>query len=298
MVTYGEFESELKGTANFISAVGGNDVNTFFRRGDRERPVLIVLAGTHGAEVEGMVGALSLLSVMEKGTDLKGDEQPQIREVLDRLRLIVIPCANPDGRARVPYDGFVGLPTEEMSKVNQGTRTDGTLYGWPGCKKVHPMEGDVGFLGGYFDDAGINLMHDEWFNPMSPVTPRLMALAQAEGPDLLLNLHSHQHPPRLLEPCYVPLEARQEAARLAEGFYALCKDADIEHGPLPKTDGLDEARRPFNMTGALYHAGAACSATVEFPHGLTDGRIAYDYDQILTALHCLFRAAAEFVLGE
>ena len=29
----------------------------------------------------------------------------------------------------------------------QGTRRDGSLYGWPGCKAVHPMTGDVGIFG-------------------------------------------------------------------------------------------------------------------------------------------------------
>ncbi len=68
------------------------------------------------------------------------------------------------GVKRCPYDSFVGLPTEIMTKYGQGTRKDGSLYGWPGAKAVHPMKGDVKILGAYFNDDGINPMHDDCFS--------------------------------------------------------------------------------------------------------------------------------------
>lgn len=290
---YGEPEPHLRGAVNFNSAVGGNRPEAFCRRSERQRPVLMVLAGVHGAEVEGMVGALSLLRIMEQGTDLTGAPQPGLAALLDGLRLIVIPLANPDGRARVPYDGFVGLPTGEMHKVNQGTRRDGTLYGWPGCKLVHPMQDDVGFLGGYFDDGGINLMHDEWWQPMSPVTGPLLKLVLCEAPDLVLNLHSHSNPPAVLEPAFVPASVKAQAAGFAQHYYDCLDREGIGHGPVPGTG--QDGDKPFNLSSALYHAGAALPVTVEFPHGLADGRLPFDYPAILAALHALFTAAAEYL---
>lgn len=137
-VAYGEAEPELRGSANWGSALAAGEPEAYLRRDERERPVLMVLAGVHGQEMEGMVAALSLLSVMETGEDLRGRPQATLRQALDRLRLVVIPCANPDGRARCPYDGWVGLPIAEMAKWGQGTRKDGTAYGWPGCKAGRP----------------------------------------------------------------------------------------------------------------------------------------------------------------
>ncbi|MFW6163750.1 MAG: M14 family zinc carboxypeptidase, partial [Planctomycetota bacterium] len=128
-VMYREAEPGLRGTANWGSALGAGQPDAFLRRAERQRPVLMILAGTHGQEMEGMVAALSLLSVMETGHDLRGQSQPALRESLDRLRLVVIPCANPDGRTRCPCDGWMGLPIAEMARWGQGTRLDGTPYG-------------------------------------------------------------------------------------------------------------------------------------------------------------------------
>ena len=295
-VIWGEAEPPLRGPVNFNSALGARDEAHFVRRADRQRPVLLVLAGAHGQEVEGMVGSLSLISIMETGCDLTGAPQPQLRQACDRLRLIVIPLANPDGRARVPYEGLVGLTGAEMSRVGQGTHADGSNWGYPACKSIHPMAGDIGGLGGYFDDGGINLMHDEWFAPMSPLTSPLLAMVGREAPDILLNLHSHGDPPAILHLSYVPKQVQQRVHDFAqtlnrnyEAAGLACKDAPpVEH------DGPEGIVPPaFNLTSACYHAGAALPVTFESPHGLSDGRVPFDYDDILRACHVLFQTAAD-----
>ena len=303
-VSYGEPEPERMGTANFNSAVGARDPETFFcRRGDRERPVLVVLAGVHGAEFEGMIGALSLLEIMERGRDLRGEPRPDLQELFGRLRLIVIPLANPDGRARVPYDGWVGLPEEEMHRCNQGTRADGSLYGWPGCKAMHPMRGDVGGLGAYFDDAGVNLMHDEWFAPLSPATPALLGMAREEAPDVLLNLHSCNGDPHVQALPYVPLGVQERLQAWCRGFYAELDSAELPHLGLP---GLQPEHRntacppPFNLTSAFYHAGVALPATFESTHDMVSPHggpsRSVGYPGILHAHHILFESAAQWLL--
>src|SRR5712691_816881 len=83
-------------------------------------------------------------------------------------------------------------------------RPDGTPWGWPGVKQRHPMRRDGGLLGAYFNDNGVNLMHDEFFAPLAPETKALLRLAREEAPDYILNLHSHGVNPEILATAYVP----------------------------------------------------------------------------------------------
>ncbi len=297
-VFYGKREDDLFGPANFNSALGGGGVHHYCRRDQRKHLVLVLFAGSHGAEPEGIIGTLSAISIMETGNDLAGQPQPALRAALDQLRLIVIPLANPDGRARVPYDGWVGLPNEEMHKVNQGTRRDGSLYGWPGCKQVHPMQGDVGFLGGYFDDAGINISHDEWFGPMYPVTSALFKLVRHEAPDMLINLHSYEFPPGVLRVSYVPMPVKQQLHDFATQYYEDLTVAGLPHLtlPTPLVDG-DAGKTPpaLNLSSALWHAGCGLSFTHESPQGFSDVDEPFDYDQLLQLHHVLFSSAARWL---
>ena len=301
VVAYGRPEPRLRGTANYNSAVAAGEPDAYFRRGERKRPVLVILAGVHGQEVEGMVAALSAIRVMETGRDVSGTVQPALRRKLARLRLIVIPVANPDGRARCPYDGWVGLPTREMTRWGQGTRADGTLYGWPGCKAVHPMRKGAGIFGAYFDDNGVNLMHDEWHAPMSRTTAALLKLVSEEGPDMLLNLHTHGSPPCILQPAYVPMTAKQEVLAFARSCYARMDAEKIPHGRTPpaRPDGPTGTAPPsLNLTSMSHHAGAALAVTFEGSHGFKDARVRYDYPTILKLHHVLFEAAADWLCRE
>lgn len=298
-VCYGDPEPALRGNANHNSALGAGEAEAYWRRHLRHRPVVFVLAGMHGHEVEGMMGALSILRLMEEDVDLAGTARPALLQKLRQTRLIVVPLANPDGRARVPYDGWVGLPLPEMTRVGQGTRADGSSYGWPGCKAVHPMRGDVGELGGYFDDAGVNLAHDEFFAPMSPVTAPLLKLVSAEGPDLFLNLHSYNFAPGILPLAYVPLQVKRQLAEWTRHYYSRMSAAGLPHHPAvpePAPDGEDEGTPPaFNFTSAAWHAGAALPFTFECGHGLADDSAPRDfgYGEILHAHHILFETAAD-----
>jgi hypothetical protein len=298
-VAYGQAEPHLRGAANFNSALGAGRPEAYIDRARRQRPVMLILAGVHGQEVEGVIGALSVIRLLETGRDLRGREQPELLSLLQRLRVVVIPLANPDGRARVPADGFVGVGAEEMHRLGQGTRRDGSNYNWPGCKAVHPMTGDVGFLGGYFDDAGVNLMHDEWPDPMSATTSALCRLTRVEGPDLLLNLHSYEHAPGFLAISYVPMTVKQQVRAFAER----CRDAFAAIGlpshRLPDTDpdGATGVPPALNLTSVFYHCGATLPLTFESPQGLSEGPDMFTYEQILDIHHTLFRVAGERLLG-
>jgi hypothetical protein len=301
-VFYGSPEYHLRGHANFNSAIAAGSERHYWRRQERQRPVLMIVAGMHGHETEGMVAATSLLRIAEQGIDLLNKPQPTLQEKLARLRLVVVPLLNPDGRARVPYDGLVGIPTHEMHRVGQGTRPDGSAHGWPACKAVHPMREEfVGSLGGYFDDAGVNYAHDEFFCPMSPVTTALMRLVVEEAPDILLNLHSHECHPAVLPLHSVPLTTCRLLSDFTRSLYARYSTANIPHQSqsvdTTKTGGIGH----FNVTSAFFHAGAALPVTFESPHCTIDpywSPLPGGYMQILELHHLLFETAADYLLAK
>jgi len=297
-VAYGDREY-FQSLANFNSAAAAGRLDAYCQREKRSRPVILVLAGIHGHEVEGIVAAFSLLLLLEERIDLAGVAPAALSTLLEGVRFLVMPLANPDGRARAPYAGLVGVSKAEMSRIGQGTRRDGSAYGWPGCKAVHPMRGDVGILGAYFDDAGVNLMHDAWHAPMSPVTRPLLDLVAEEAPDMLLNLHSYEGLPSLRPPAYVPRQARKEMRALAERFYAKLDAAGLPHDRLVWNDlpaERDDVVPSFNLNSMAYHTGAALPLVYESPHGLADEPTPFTYGQIHEAHLLLFEAAAEHLL--
>ena len=132
------------------------------------------------------------------------------------------------------------------------------------------MEGDnTGFLGCYFNDEGINPMHDEFLAPMGPEAPAILKVARDEGPDLATSLHSHEAAPAVLRPSYVTTEVQEDVRALAEEYYALLKARELPHGGPPAVQPEGGKRpAPFNLTSAIYHISGATVFTFESPHGI------------------------------
>jgi hypothetical protein len=301
-VYYGTPEPEWQGTANFNSALGAKNPDAYYKRSKRVRPVLCIIGGIHGHEVEGMVSALSVIRILEEGLDLSGVPQPELAAKLKSLRVIVVPLANPDGRARVPYLGWSGIPQDEMTRWGQGTRKNGDLYRWQPCKEVHPMKGDVGLLGGYFDDNGVNMMHDDWADPMSETTRSLMRLVAAEGPDCLINLHSYSSPPGVLPVAYIPEEQKRRINAFAIRLNRRISERGHAYAKLPDELNLkaspDEISQPaLNLQSMFYHLGADLPILFESPHGVVSPTAApFAYEAILDVHHQLFEQAADELL--
>jgi hypothetical protein len=270
-IAYGEREPITR-RANFNSAVGGKQPAAYADRASRTRPVLLLVGPVHGHEVEGLTGLANLIRVMETGADLRGEPQPELRELGDACRLLIIPSGNPDGTARFEPRALDGMTQADIRFWGQGTWADDTLCGYPECKRQHPMRGpNVGFLGCYFNDAGVNPMHDEWFAPMSEEAPAILRAAREEAPDLVAVLHSHKTPPAVLRPAYIPLEVQEEVAALAARTYAHFDDLSIQHHPgfEPRAErGAPPAA--FNLTSAIYHTSGAPAFTFECSHGIRD----------------------------
>jgi len=269
LVSYGERE-HVSHKANFNSAVGGRQESAYMDKAAREKPVILFVGPVHGHEVEGLTGLVNLIKIMETGQDLRAKQHRELRELGRRCRLLIIPAGNPDGVARMEPHALQGMGLADVRFWGQGTWKDHSFCGWPQSKRQHPMQGpNVGFLGCYFNDAGINPMHDEFFQPLGPEAPAILDVALQEGPDLAVSLHSHSSRPALLRPAYVTLEKQEDVRQLAVQTYALLKERGLPSGSVfeAKAEGGTHPA-PFNLTSALYHISGASSFTFECPHGL------------------------------
>ena len=271
-VFYGEKEN-FKSQANYNSAVAAQNPAFYAQKDSTTKPVVFFVGPVHGQEVEGIAGLVNLIHIAETGKDYRGKDWTALQNKLQQCRTIIIPCGNPDGRRRCPYDSFLGLPTKIMTKYGQGTHKDGTSWGWPQAKSVHPMKGDVGILGAYFNDEGINVMQDEYFNPMAKETEAILEMARTEAPDITVSLHSHENRPIILQPAYVPMFMKKRVHNLAVNLNERYKKAGLVYWPddwfwTPKPD--DETFPPkttFNLVGALHHICGTTSFTFECSHG-------------------------------
>jgi hypothetical protein len=271
-VYYGEKE-DFPSKANYNSAVAARNPAYYAKKDSDTRPVIFFIGPVHGQEVENIVGMVNLIHVAETGKDYRGKDWSSLQRKIEKCRVIIIPCGNPDGRARCPYDSFVGLRDTIMTKYGQGTRKDGSLYAWPGAKAVHPMKGDVKILGAYFNDDGINPMHDDWFQPMADEVKAILDIARTEVPDLTVSLHSHENKPRILPASYVPWFMKERVQDLTRRLNNRYKKSGLPYIP---EDWIGEAgiedkefppRASFNLIPALHHISGTMAFTFECSHG-------------------------------
>jgi hypothetical protein len=122
-----------------------------------------------------------------------------------------------------------------------GTRPDGANYAWPDVKRVCPTRGAaVDTLGAYFNDDGVNLMRDEWSEPMAAEPRAFFKLAWEEAPDGIVSLHSHAVPPSIEPTAYVRRMVKESIRRLGDRVRRRYAEAGLPHGaggPAPREDG-------------------------------------------------------------
>ncbi|MGN1059261.1 MAG: M14 family zinc carboxypeptidase [Clostridia bacterium] len=283
VVTYGE-RDRYERTANYSSALGCGDLSCY---AVKKQPCIFLIGGVHGGEFEGTASMLNLLALLETGKDLKGRQHDALLAMMQKAHIIMVPCANADGRSHVPFEGFGGKSHDTLRYYNQGTWADGSLCGWPGCKQVHPMRG-YGFLGGYYNDDGINLMHDNFFEPMAEESRLLLHLASEYAPDIVVNLHGAAE---MGYGMYTAGCATDSDRENALAFEAHMCDVFTKHGYRYITCGCSNKVPEFNLTTAFYLCCGALSVTWESYQGVksTEDEVIPDtvYDDILDA-HMLF----------
>jgi hypothetical protein len=188
------------------------------------------------------------------------------------MRVVIVPLPNPDGRARCPVDSWIGQDPAFYELTGMGTNGAGQTYRWPFVKQVHPMRGAaVGKLGAYFNDDGVNLMHDDWFAPMAQETRALFRLASEEAPDFIVCLHSHESNPSVEPTSYVPETVKKSIQNFGARLYARYAKAGLPARTTPPRVEPDGAAFPppsFNLVSALHHACGAVSFVHECPAGV------------------------------
>ncbi len=188
-VAYGE-KTPQEPTTNLSGYSGGGAEGSYVNE-DRKQ-VIMLIGGCHGAESEGTAACVNMIYHIEQGQDLRGVTDDEFNQLLEHYRLIIIPCLNPDGRARSPktLDGIEG---EDYTRVCQGIWKDGSSIGYPNCKNYQPLNpADVQHLGGYPNDDGYNIMHDATPGDIKTDECRgLLKLVNDERADLCVHLHGH-----------------------------------------------------------------------------------------------------------
>lgn len=294
-VFYGQ-ENNLQRKANLSSALGAHS-SVFYadKRSFSYRPTLLLVGGVHGGEFEGTAALLNFISIMETGKDLRG-ESSILKELYKDINLIIVPCMNPDGRARIPLQSVVGESLKILRYYNQGTWKDGGLCDWPGCKEYHPIKEYAGFLGGYFNDDGINLMHDDFFINPSEETKALMHLADNFVPDLTVLLHGgingNNH---ILKPAYAPEKIKKRILSLEKKMEKRCIEEDLRYDVTAINRGEnDSIPQSFNLCSAITHlCGEAC-ITYESNQGLSYNG-AMTYEQIYRSHIILFEECGKHI---
>ncbi|WP_127582566.1 M14 family zinc carboxypeptidase [Paenibacillus koleovorans] len=299
VVEYGEKE-DFGRRANYGSACGAGNPEHYARKVKDAKPVLLIVGGVHGGELEGIVAVVNLIRLLETGEDYRGRRHDELVEHARRFRLLLIPCMNPDGRARLPVDTLIDVPHDEFVYYMQGTWKDGTLCSWPACKAVHPIKDAADFLGSYFNDDGVNLMHDNFFAPMARETAALLELVDEEAPDFTVQLHGGANTDIHLYPIYFlpPYVMRKQQA-----FNQQLADAYKMRGlPFALTDqlapyGETYPAPSFNLASAIHHACGGMSFTFESNMGLAAPGTKLTPDEILDSHFVLFEEMFRFSLG-
>ncbi len=268
-VVYGQ-PRQGKGTTTFSGSLGLGDIRAFIGP-DAEKRVYLGIACVHGGEFEGIVGIVNLISVLETGSDLRGKTWPEITAAAKSVdRVVLIPIMNPDGRVRVPLRMglYRGSDYTIPEYFNTGGWPSGKNIGWPDCKRFIPLDfSRTQFPGGYPNDNGVNIQHDDFFGRRQPETEALFDLAGRERPDLILNMHTGSVFPLMhrpfAEPDLMPVFDelfRRVQTRLTERGLQASNDPRKEADPARVASPF-----PYNLDTALNLHCGALSVVIESP---------------------------------
>ncbi len=302
MLSYGK-QNVFNRTANLSSALGAHDKSCFADKLSPDYiPTLLLVGCIHGGEFEGTAALLNLINIMETGYDLAGADFENLKLLCKKINLLIIPCLNPDGRSRIPFDSFVGKSFNDLRYYNQGTWKDGTLCGWPECKQKHPIKEYAQYLGGYFNDDGVNLMHDDFFGKKAAETQAIFQVCERYVPDFTVLLHGGTNcKNHIIGPAYAPLEIKQRVAEFEQVLKSECKSRGFTlYTPNTNFDYGESKETPvsFNLPSALTQFCGEPSVTYESNQGLTDDKngVAYSCDEIYRHHLILFETLIKFLI--
>jgi hypothetical protein len=290
---YGTFEPQ-KPTTTISSAMSSDRRASFFDPARRTRPSLTLLSCMHGGETEGIAVCLNVIEILETGRDLQGNDRSNLQALLGRVRLTIIPCMNPDGRQRALVDHLVGAELDDLYLVQQGIWSDGTLPRGRKIKETQPFPPDqVQYLGGYYNQSGINLQHDDFFGPaLAPENRAVIDMLRHELPDGFLSLHAHGAPPCFYQPDAMTSPAIFRRQEQVAG-YALARLVDAGFDPL-HPDQCSPPPWSFTFQTFAHQATGALPLLMEIPQGIR--RCPFTHDRILEAGNAAIQSVVEFAL--
>ena len=305
MIRYGN-KNNLKRTANLSSAQGAGNLKCYAdKTGADYVPTVCIVGACHGGEFEGTVALNNLIKNIETGTDYVGNENPELMKALEGVNLLILPLVNMDGRARIPLKTFVGQSFEKFRYYSQGTWKDGSLCMHPKCKEIHPLKGACDFLGGYFNDDGVNIVHDNFFFPMAEETKALLRVADEYAPDITLHLHGGGNfKNNFYQFDYMPKIVKDKIAELSHLVADGQEKAGIRHQYFdrPVVGEEDKAVPPsFNIQGAWTAiCGEPCiiyesNQGLLFEEGRWNWEVSYFFDDIYLSHKVLFEETCKYV---
>lgn len=298
-IEYGK-KNDLKRLANYSSATGARSTKYYAdKSGDDYVPTVLLVGATHGNEWEGVVAINNLISLIETGVDLAGNKYDSILKAMEGIHLLIVPCLNPDGRARIPLETMAGQTYEKFRYYSQGTWKDGSLCSWPQCKSVHPIKDACEFLGGYFNDDGVNIMLDNFFFPMAEETKAILRVADEYVPDMTILFHGGDNTKQGFFPFdYVPGCVREKIRGLSEAILAQTERAGLDPTHYAHTEMKSRQDEMPIATFSLQAAwtslcGEPC-VTYESNQGL-DHPNQYSMDEIYAHHRVCFEAVFNYV---
>jgi len=276
-VAYGEKEP-IERRTTYSSAFAAGHPEDFYDPEQRQKPVLVIFSAIHAAEIEGTVTCLNFAHLMETGADLRGRRWEGLREVAEKLRVVLVPLAQPDGRIRSRVRNLIGGTEDDLYYYGQGVMKNGEILRWPECKRMQPVPlEEMEFLGGYYNDAGVNIQHDDFLAPqVAPETRALIDLVRDETPDCFTTLHSCGSGPFIIAPENF-ISQRCQFHQVQVG--AMVAERHRRDGLRPGGGTRTEARGGFYFHTALHHTSGALPLLFEFPHGLE--MKPFTFDEIL-----------------
>ncbi len=278
-VAFGQHEPVERRTT-YSSALASGHPEDFYDPAQRTMPVLLVIGAVHAAEIEGTVACLNLAHILEHGTDLRGRTHAELHGLARQVRLVMVPLPQPDGRIRAPVRNLIGGSEDDLYYYGQGVLADGSILRWPACKRLQPVPVDaMQFVGGYYNDAGVNIQHDDFLAPqVAPETRALLDLVRAETPDCFLTFHSCGSGPFLIAP-ENHLSSRCQFHQVQIG--ALIAARHRRDGLRPGGGMRVEPRGGFYLHTALHFTSGALPLLFELPHGLASKP--FSFEEILDA---------------
>jgi len=300
-IFYGK-PNDVKQTANLSSAMGAGNAKYYADKSAPDyRPTLFLAGAIHAGELEGTAALVNMISIFETGKDLTGKDYPALAAYVEKMNFIIIPIANPDGRARMPLPSMMDLDFESFRYLGQGTWKDGTLTGYPSCKQVTPIKDAAGFLGSYFNDDGVNMMHDYFFTNPCAETKAVLQTAETFAPDFTVLFHGgSNNKPHIAGSGYL-FQTTKAKVRAFQQFIAdEYKDIGFSLGG----DGVDDrVNASFNLTAAISQVCGEPAITFESNQGLNyfDEKqpwlVKYTYDEIYLHHILTLEGLCKFVLN-